>query len=314
MQLSFFENSTSLKSANRINFNYSYSRYEAYDSCERKYYYLYYGSKKTKALNELLKNELIELSALENRYLIVGDILHSIIAWFLKTAKKGETKEFNHVEGFALKRLNNVLDHAMFFKSEGLRRETKYPPPLIKELVYGYYNYNDLRSELENTIRKNLYNFFHSEKFGYMRKGALIESSVIEGKSNFDLGNIKVTGKIDLAFEDNGSFIINDWKTGKSHFEETSLQLLIYALWARGKSELQNKNIIIQKSYLAENEIDILKFSESQLLRAKAKIRQQFEILNEMDDFGNEGVESAFAIRKQESKCKLCPFEKICYR
>jgi CRISPR/Cas system-associated exonuclease Cas4 (RecB family) len=313
-QLSFFEDGTSIKTGNRIRFNYSYSRYEAFDSCERKYYYSYYGSKKTKALNESLKNELIELSELGNRHLIVGEILHSVIAWFLKTAKKGDVKEINHVESFAIKRLNNVLDHTVLFKSKGLVKKTEYPIPLIKELVYDYYNYSELKKELEDTIKINLHNFFHSKKFEDMRNGALTSNSIIEEKCNFNLGNIKVTGKIDLAFEDDEFFTINDWKSGKSHFEETSLQLLIYALWARSKDELIDKNIIIQKSYLAEDEIDILKFSESQLSRAKAKIRQQVELLKEMEEFGNQAIESAFPLRKHEKKCKLCSFEKICYR
>lgn len=314
IQLDFFENSTTFKSANRINFNYSYSRFEAFENCERKYYYLYYGSKKKKALNEPLKNELIELAVLGNRYLIVGEIIHSVIAWFLRTAKKGDAKEFNHVESFAIKRLNNILDYAMLFKSQRIEKKTKYSTPLIKELVDGYYNYSELKRELEDTIRKNLKNFFYSEKFKSMRNGALTETSIIEGKSDFNLGDVKVTGKIDLAFEKDESFIINDWKTGKSHFEETSLQLLVYALWARSKNELLDKKIVIQKSYLSEDEIDILKFSESQLLRAKAKVRQHVELLREMDEFGNNGIESAFPVRKHEIKCKLCPFEKICYR
>ena len=313
-QLDFFDKNILSPSESRNKFNYSYSRFETFDSCERKYYYSYYGSKKTKALDEPLKEELIELSELANRHLIIGDILHSVISWFLKTAKKGDLKEYSQIENFAIRRLNNVLDNTMFFKSDGIKKESEFPLPIIKELLYDYYNYLSLKNELEEAIRKNLNNFFNSAKFEDLRNGALTDSAIIEGRSNFNLGNIKVIGKIDLAFEKNGLLTINDWKTGKSHFEETSLQLLIYALWARSKNEFQDKEIIIQKSYLAEDEIDVLKYSESQLYRTKAKIRQQVELLKEMEEFGNQAIESAFPVRKHEKKCRICPFEKICYR
>ena len=313
-QLSFFESDLPSKIGNSNSVDYSYSKYEVFDSCERKYYYTYYGSKKTKALNEPLKVSLINLSELDNRHLVTGEIIHSVIAWFLRSLKKQEIIHYAQIENFAISRLNNVFEYTALFKSTGAKKESKFRTPLLKEILYDYNNYGELKNELEENIRNNLYNFFHSEKFEGIRNGALSDASIIEGKSNFYINDIKVSGKIDLAFEEDNSLIINDWKTGKKYFEETSLQLLIYALWARSKEVYLNKNIIIQKSYLAGDTIDVLKFSESQLLRVKAKIRQQVEILNEMDDFGNNAVSSAFPVRKQENKCKLCSFEKICYR
>ncbi len=313
-QLSFFGSDLPSKIGNSNGVDYSYSKFEVFDSCERKYYYTYYGSKKTKALNEPFKDSLIKLSELDNKHLVVGDIIHSVISWFLKSIKKQEIIKYAQLENFAISRLNNAFEYTSLFKSTGTKKESKFRVPLLKEILYDDCNYSELKNELDEIIRNNLYNFFHSEKFEAIRKGALSDTSIIEGKSNFYINDIKVSGKIDLAFEENNSLVINDWKTGKKYFEETSLQLLIYALWARSNNKYIHRNILIQKSYLAEDTIDILKFSESQLSRAKAKIRQQVELLNEMDDFGNNAVVSAFPVRKHEKKCKLCSFEKICYR
>jgi hypothetical protein len=304
-----------VKGAKSTGFNWSYSRYEVYESCEKKYYYTYYGSKKTKALKEPLKAELAVLADIDNRYMVMGDVVHSVIAWALRKLKNHESVEYFQIRNFAFSKLRETVGYSERFRLTGRIETFAFPVPLIKEIVHDINPFLEIEKELEEKIMLNLNNFWHSETFESLRKNATYSDSIIEGKSNFQLDKrVNVTGKIDLAFPDGENYVITDWKTGKTQYEETSLQLLTYGLWSKSQSQISDKSLIIQKAYLAQDTIEPMKFSENQLLRAKAKIRQQTELLKEMDEFGMNATAEAFVARKMERICKLCPFEKICYK
>jgi hypothetical protein len=318
MQRDLFGNIIETKPAKGVKatgFNWSYSRFEVYESCEKKYYYTYYGSKKTKALNEPLKAELILLADLDNRHMVMGDVVHTVIAWALRKLKNNETVEYYQVRNFAFSKIREAVSYSERYRLTSRVETFPFPVPLIKEIVTGMTPFLEIENEIEDKVLLNLDNFWNSEIFQTLRNKATCEDSIIEGKSNFQLDRkVNVTGKIDLAFPDGDNYVITDWKTGKTQYEETSLQLLTYGLWSKSQSKICDKSLIIQKAYLAQNIIEPMKFSDGQLSRAKAKIRQQTELLQEMDEFGVNAVAEAFVARKLERICKLCPFEKICYK
>jgi CRISPR/Cas system-associated exonuclease Cas4 (RecB family) len=106
--------------------------------------------------------------------------------------------------------------------------------------------------------------------------------------------------------------VIADWKTGKKELQDTSLQLLVYALWARQFREWDFDSVEIQKAYLASGQLEKLEYSELHINRARARIMQDVEVLKEMDEFGKDAIKEAFAMHKGKN-CKLCPFEEICH-
>src|SRR5688572_2959782 len=108
-----------LKAVKSTAFNWSYSRYEAYESCEKKYYFTYYGSKKTKAIKEPLKAELIVLADIDNKHMVMGDVVHSVIAWALRKLKNHETVEYFQIRNFAFSKLREAISYSERYRLSG---------------------------------------------------------------------------------------------------------------------------------------------------------------------------------------------------
>lgn len=308
---SVFKDSIAETGVDTLKVNWSYSKMQSFRDCPRKFYYSYYGSKKKKAYAEPLKQKLIELSKLSNKYMVQGSIVHQLISTYFHNAKKSKFWSVDKLLNFGLSKIQGIISYNNAFKT-GNAETPKYPIPILKELFYSTVSSIDFKDETISLISKCLYNFYNSQDYNHLRYGGTKPSSRIEDDSSFLLTKtILVDGKIDIAFLEQKRLIIADWKTGKKEIEDTSLQLLVYALWARQFKEWEFENIEIQKAYLATGTIERLEFSELHINRAKAKIMQDAEMLKEMDEFGREAVKDAFTMHIGKN-CKQCPFEEIC--
>ncbi len=292
--------------------SWSFSKVGTLKQCPRKYYYQYYGSKKRLALDETEKERLIFLSGLSNQHLVGGSIVHTVIATFLKKRSSGEEWELDRLISWAKK----ILQDSITFSEnnrDGHSDVRKYPPDILKEVYYSKVDPAELRNETEIKIVTNLTNFIESEKFEFLKGGASQPGAMVERKAVFELEkNTKIDGQIDVAFKADNRIIIADWKTGKVEFQDTSLQLLAYALWAIEILGVSPTEIKIQKAYLLEDKIEDLEFSEQHLFRAKTRILQDVEMIRELHDFGKSAVSEAFTKCDQEKICDLCPFQEVC--
>ncbi|MCG8532206.1 MAG: PD-(D/E)XK nuclease family protein [Desulfovibrionales bacterium] len=293
--------------------SWSYSKIGTLKQCPRKYYFQYFGSKKRLALNEPNKERLIFLSTLSNKHLVGGSIVHTVIATYLKKKRKGEEWDLNRLINWSKKLLSES-----FIYSENLRNgivdNRIYPPAILKEVYYSKRDLSGLRNEIENKIVTNLTNFIQSKKFEELKDGAIQVNSLIEAKAVFKIDeSTQINGQIDIAFDSKEGIIIADWKTGKVEHEDTSLQLLAYALWAIEKKSIETNRIKIKKAYLFEDRLEELEFSEKHLFRARARILQDVELLRDLHEFGKEGISDAFTKCDQERVCTTCQFEEICH-
>ncbi|MFN4315295.1 MAG: PD-(D/E)XK nuclease family protein [Chitinophagaceae bacterium] len=308
---SIFKELTLAVGIENLKVNWSYSKMQAFRDCPRKFYYLYYGSKKRNAKAEPLKEKLIELSKLSNKYMVQGNLIHQLVSIYFRQAKKGEVWDLNRLTNFGLMIIEEIIAYNNAVKS-GIPETPKFPKPILKELYYSTVSANDIKIEIIDIVQNCLNSFWNSEEYTHLKYGGTKPSSKIEGDTSFLLNNtISVDGKVDIAFLDQRHLIIADWKTGKKELEDTSLQLLVYALWARQLTEWSFDSIEIQKAYLATGVLEKLEFSELHIERAKAKIMQDGEMLKEMDQFGKHSVKEAFAMHRGKN-CRLCPFEEIC--
>ncbi len=294
--------------------NWSYSKMQIFRDCPRKYYYMYYGSKKRNAKDEPLKMELIELSKLSNKYMVQGNLIHQMIGLYFNKAKKNDFWDYGKTSNFAKMILNETIEYNNSVKKGISVDNTKYPKALLKELLVKDVDSIKLKDEMLSTIDQCIKIFFESDVYKEVRLGGISYDSLVEGDTSFTLTeSINVDGKVDLAFLSDKTLNITDWKTGKKGVEDTSLQLLVYALWAKKINHWKFDTVEIKKAYLASCELEKLEFSDVNVERAKVRIMQDAEILNEMNDYGKMAEGSAFTMHKGKN-CLQCPYEKICYK
>jgi hypothetical protein len=310
MQLDFFDIGKTVEQETQ-NISWSPSKMNTAKQCSRRFYYQYYGSKKSKAKNEPDKERLQFLANFSNKSLVAGEIVHAVIAAYFRKAKSKEVWGFDRLRSFGFHMLQQAIQYSKRIKA-GAPLQHEYPPSIFKEIFFDLISESAIEDEVRSKIESNLKNFVGSDKFEHLRKGGQSFNSVIEEKAKFELvKGIKIDGVIDIAFDDGSIFRIADWKTGKIEEEDTSLQLLTYALWAANKKSHKD-SIIIEKAYLAEDRIEQLEYSDVHLARARARIIQDAEILRELHDLGLEGNFQAFTKCAKPKVCALCPFQEVC--
>lgn len=290
---------------------WSYSKMSFLDTCPRKFYYAYYGSKKRTAMHDPDKDMALFLKGMHTGSTLVGDIVHFLIRTHLKKKKNGIIWDLQRLQSFGYNLLKNAIKYSAELR-DNIFEQYKFPPRILLEVYYGEATPYIIRNQLREQINRLLEVYYSTTAFDHLRAGALLPGSIVEQSSKFFYGGFRVDGIIDLLFDDGDYIIIADWKTGDVVVEDTSLQLLTYAIWAMETKGIPANRIKLQKAYLENGQLEELEFSAQHIKRAKARMIQDIEILKELEDFGNQGVIEAFSCCLQEKVCRLCSFKKIC--
>lgn len=299
------------KIVKQSNIGWSFSKMEMFHTCPRKYYYHYFGGSKRKAKNDTQKEDIAMYKDMANIHIIVGDIVHETIAIFLDKLRKEDEKDFDFLIWLSNQKLDAIVEKSVNLKN-GTYKEGEYKAKICKEIFEDTSKKDEIVAFAKEKIHQSFDNFYNSEDFEIVKDNACYEETIIEGKAKLKLGNINIDGRIDFAFEDNGKFHILDWKTSHYEYEETSVQLLVYALWAIEKHNQNIEDICIHKAFLLDGKMENLEFNEKHLERAKVKIRQSVDEMNEFEKYGNEGIIEAFDCCDELKICNLCQYEKIC--
>lgn len=297
-------------SKEKLKVGWSFSKMEMLSSCPRKYYYYYFGSSKRKSKEEN-RGDIATSKNVSNIHIIVGDIVHESIAIFLKKRQKEDEWNFDRLVWLAKKKLNDIVDYTINLK-KGQQEESEYATKICKEIYDNISRKNEILEFANAKIEQSLGNFYKSEYFEFIRNSVFYADAIVEHPSKFSLNDINIDGKIDVAFYHDSKFHIVDWKTSYSEYEETSAQLLVYALWAIEKHNKEIEEICIHKAYLLDGQIETLEFSQKHIARAKVKIRQSIDEMNMLEKYGIEGIKGAFDCSDELEICKLCSFEKVC--
>lgn len=296
----------------------SFSKAQVLDQCNLRYYYHYYGSnKKKKSINEQDKEELWKLKKLSNYSMLMGKIIHDTIEIFYKKTRKGDEWEYEQLIWLATKKLNDSIEYSKSYEI-GQIDNLEYPPTPLKEIVLMGMDAEQIREDGKDLIETCFKNFCESPDLkNFYWDEHISDTAIVEGKVFFEITeDVKIDGKVDLAYYDENEefFHIVDWKTGELDFEDTSLQLVIYAIWANQELGVPIENIRIYKAYLKTGKLDQLRLDEYEVERAKAKISQDFvSRMKLLHPKGMEAKRAAFAPRMEKNICALCPFEAVCY-
>ncbi|MEJ7778898.1 MAG: PD-(D/E)XK nuclease family protein [Daejeonella sp.] len=295
-----------------VKVHWSFSRLGAFVSCPRKGYHHYFGGSKRKAKTEPHKERIQFLKKLSTGQLVGGEIAHLVIKAYLTNAQEGRIWKMSQVLSFAYKLLDDSIRHTNEVTIGAVREYDFRAPAIIQELYYGSVTADDMRDEVREKLRLSLEHFYLLEDFKPLRDGALNADSLIERKITLDYEGILIEGAIDLMFPYDGGWVIADWKTGQHDPEESSLQLLTYALWAHEEFGVPLEAIRLYKAFLQEGVLEPLLFSAQELRRARARILQDVELLKEMEEFGDAGALEAFSACGQPKVCAQCAYQEIC--
>jgi hypothetical protein len=289
-------------------FSWSVSRHDTLSSCERKYYYSYYGS--------VLDPEVKRLKKLSALPLWAGSVVHETIEGFLKTHDRVPSvteqealihatihermlRDWRESEGAALEGEGGTLLFRLF--------EHEYEVPVGP----------DDKKILVGTVMRSLRNFF---------KSAVLEEAMAVGRGNWltveDLVSFTVEGveirlRMDLAFRDReGRVVIVDWKTGRSEGRFADVQLAGYALYAfeQGWASVPEQ-ITTELAYLAlprfvRKNVDPQRLDAVRGFIAKSAGKMKSLLL---DPEHNLAEISGFARVDRPQVCRRCNYRRLCF-
>ncbi len=279
---------------------WSFSRYETFRNCKRKYFYNYYG----KHDSEYNSEKIGFLRGLTSIPLETGNITHEIIQSILKRFLKS-TEPIDR-EKFELYTKKNIL------------------PSLSKnffEIFYGGLEKIEADQLLGKT-KRCLNNFLTSDRFEWIKGSAIAEKDnwIIEpsgfGESRLD--GMKLYSKVDFLIPIESKIVILEWKTGKKNETNHSRQLVGYASWASNHLEREASDIEPVLVYLFPeyDEISIRVTNEDLNDFKRTMVEQTEEMYNYCSNY-EENLPLAkeeFPMVEDTSFCRYCNFKELCQR
>ena len=279
---------------------WSFSRYETFSNCKRKYFYNYYGKHDT----EFSIEKIEFLKGLTSIPFEIGTISHDVIEVVLKRLLKTtgpiDRKRFESFLG------KNVI------------------PRLAKNFFETYYCGLE-KIELDQLLDKTkrcLNNFLASNRFEWIRDIAIAEKDnwLIEppGYGESRLDEMKLYCKVDFLTPLDGKIVILDWKTGKKNEEKHSKQLVGYASWVLHNMDMEAPEIEPIMVYLFPeydeitinvNEHDLKEYKEIMILQTR-------EMYGYCSDFEENQplAKEEFPMIEDTKSCKYCNYKELCGR
>ena len=301
---------------------WSASRASTFQSCQRRYYYNYYGSwggwdkkadEKTKLLY-ILKN-------VKPMILWAGSIVHETIKdsllTFMATGRRPDAGTLQ----------NNATLKMRAGWIECVNKEWLDSPKKTNlfELYYGDgENYGECRKlprEFTDAIKQRVMDALAAFAFSPALKEILDVpcsnwKTIDDASSFFMLDEIKVWAIIDFAYSDsNGILHIIDWKTGKEHPAQLRTQLACYALYAMSAWQTPLNKIAVHGVLLNDGGRRSDYSVDSALMESVPKqIRVSYNAMKAKlkDAENNTAVEEDFKCCPSEFNCSSCPFLRVC--
>lgn len=292
---------------------WSYSRREVFEKCQRLYYYQYYGASARTAKTDPQKERLRFLKGITNRYMRAGDIMHWAISCSLKArAKKGSEWSRNFLVEFARKRFQEDLSFSRGYKEGTPLPEELSAPSLLMELYYGLEDAEKRCGEVEEKMVRALQSFQTVAEYVPFRAGVDGDQAKVESPVSVKHQGVSLRGKVDLAFSKTGRANVVDWKMGEGDGGADSLQLLFYAIWAMQTFSCLPDQVDLFKAHLGGGTVSRFDFGPKAILRAEARISQDVERMRSVDEYGRDGLVEAFTPCGQERVCAGCVFQGVC--
>lgn len=296
------------------NLKWSFSKRGMLMQCPRKFYYQYYGAHCHKAKSDLDKERLRRLKTMVNREERTGQILHFTVAHYLREAQAGREMTGEGLIAWARHALQkDLMLSRRGFERADLSTDARAPRFLLEFLSEE--NPNALGAEAEADMIAALDMFLNAPPFAVVRELGMSAGTAIE-KHFYHLAVIPfgVEGQIDLAYvAESRDVTIVDWKSGDDMGDgDDSLQLAVYALWAKETYGCTTETLTVQKAFLGSGDLVTFPLTDKTLTAARLLILQDAQCFARMHEYGCAGVVDAFTPCAQEAVCRRCPFMTVC--
>ena len=279
---------------------WSFSRYETFSNCKRKYFYNYYGKHDT----EFSIEKIEFLKGLTSIPFEIGTISHDVIEVVLKRLLKTTGPiDREKFELYLEKHILTKLDKNFF------------------ETYYGGLEKIELDQLLDKT-KRCLNNFLASNRFEWIRDIAIAEKDnwLIEppGYGESRLDEMKLYCKVDFLTPLDGKIVILDWKTGKKNEEKHSKQLVGYASWALHNMDMEAPKIEPIMVYLFPeydeitinvNEHDLMEYKEIMIMQT----REMYSYCSDYEE-NQPLAKEEFPMVEDTKSCKYCNYKELCGR
>lgn len=255
--------------------DWSYSNARLYESCPRALYY--------RQRNHTSSDD-VEAATTSNWTPIgsaIGVAIHYGIATQIDEWAQNQPLSLQSAQSAAVVRLESI------YTSEGNR--------VIEEEVLA---------SATSTVRAHLQRFFRViwprfENHRYITH---------EQTSSFEIEGQTVWVKADLCTRGpEGNFVVTDWKSRSPDiFENRTLQLTLYALWATETFEPDRERIRVQQVFTSNGEFVRRTVSDPQLAGLRSRI------VTESQAWNTEFAKSEFPARPSREKCSECLYRSNC--
>lgn len=295
---------------------WSVSRDSLFRSCQRAYYYNYYGS--WGGWNRDAPPQTRQLYILKNMSTLpmwAGSIVHAVIAEALQRhARKPAPIKSGELQARARQKLRGGWVEAVNGEWKTTPKKTN-----LAELYYG--NGRTLPKEDTEACRERVNScldaFAHSAILAEILATPYLDWRPIDQLDNFLLdGGLKVWCAVDFAFSTpEGKLRIIDWKTGAEKADALRLQLACYALFAMAKWHTPLAGILVEGVFLAEGaRVSRYPMEPALLAEAKETILSSSAAMRGMlaDAVSNHAVEDDFPCTDKDYICQRCNFRELC--
>lgn len=289
-------------------FSWSPSRHRMFGSCQRQYFFNYYGSwggwydtadEQTRLLYRLKK-----MSTMPQ---LVGTVVHDVISRVLKAVQSGREVPQKTAETYATQLFDRHID-------DSLEKRWMRSPSRHAHLFEHYYGQDVDVDAARSRVIENIHAFFDSEAFQILQDVPPKNWLSVEELTSFVFNATKLWVTLDVAVRLNDGVSVFDWKTGRER-EADRLQLAVYALFASTVWGVSVPHLTLQDVYLQAGVIRPVSVDTQVLDETRQVICESIAHMRDLLDDPQANVASieAFPMTENRSTCETCVFKAVCF-
>ena len=294
--------------------SWSFSRQQTFQGCQRRYYYNYYGAHNGWEFSAAPEAALAyRLKKLSNLYIVLGDALHKSAQHMVERVVEGRALPgADVVEEEIRRQLRRVWKSSRDDGDLFLRRPNRVD--MLREFYYQTGVSDSSLARINQRITEVSKALVASAVWDELLRPDT-ELVACEQFDTFMIDQTPVYAVPDLLYKnDDGAWIIVDWKTG-DEAEDNQDQVALYALYVHEKHGVTPEKITARLEYLSLNQQNEMRFAIEDLRavedRARASMEKMQELLADSSQNAPKAKE-AFALTESREQCPWCNFYELC--